>query len=220
MNKRIHEPTNPLRHTRHISDVLASSLHDLAMVGKTDKEIIRTHPGKGASNLSFGMGRLIGRAQDLGHNVAAQSAIAEAARAQFAKGAALCESPIERNMLAALLTGDWGEFGALPPIVHNCARGSGEFMPVAPVVIVPQLPFVRYRLDFGIVVVKDHQMQIVCVECDGAAFHQDAIKENDRTAYLNSWDVPVFKVKGSDLYADAVNEADRVINGIVGWAFP
>jgi hypothetical protein len=215
----MNEEANPLRKVRHISDVVASALHDLAMVGKTDKEIIRTHPGKGQSNISFGMARVTGRAKDRGHSDQSIAVIEDAVHDNFAKGAALCESPIERNMLAALLTGDWGDFDALPPIVHNCARGSGEVLPVAPVVIVPQMPFVRYRLDFGVVVVKDRRLQIVCVECDGAAYHQDAQKENDRTAYLRSWDVPVFKVKGADLYADAVNEADRVINGIVVWAF-
>jgi hypothetical protein len=211
---------NPLRHTRHIADVLASTLHDVAMIGKSDREVLRTHPGKGISNIRFGMSRVLGRAQDLGLSVEAQEGIDAAVRANYAKGEALCDSPIERNMLAALLTGDWGDFNALPPVVHNCKKEAGEFLPNAPVVIVPQLPFVRYRMDFGVVVVKDRRMQIVCIECDGAAYHQDSIKENERTAYLNSWDVPVFKVTGSDLYGDAINEADRIITGIAQWAFP
>lgn len=199
---------------------MASTLHEVAMIGKTDREVLRTHPGKGISTLRFGMARVLGRAQDLGLSMEAQEGIEAAVRASYVKGEALCDSPIERNMLAALLTGDWGDFNAMPPVVHNCKKEAGEFLPVAPVIIIPQLPFVRYRMDFGVVVVKSRRMQIVCVECDGAAYHQDAIAENERTAYLNSWDVPVFKVKGSDLYGDAINEADRIINGIHQWAFP
>lgn len=207
-----------LHNMRHSSDIVASVLHEIATVGATDKEVLRTHPGKGMSNLKFGMSRLLGHADDLGvKDPDALAAIEARARAEFVKGASLCESPIERNMLAALITGQWSGFNALPPIVHDTRKEAGEMFPTADVVIVPQLAFVRYRLDFGIVVIKNRKLQIVCVECDGAAFHTDPIKENERTAYLNSWDIPVFKIKGADLYEDAVREADRVIYGICDW---
>ena len=48
-------------------------------------------------------------------------------------------------------------------------------------------------------------------------FIDRAIKESTRVAYLNSWQIPVFKFTGSELYDDAINSADRVIAGIHGW---
>lgn len=208
-----------LHNMRHSSDIVASVLHEIATVGATDKEVLRTHPGKGMSNLKFGMSRLLGYADELGVKDPDALANLEAkARAEFVKGASLCESPIERNMLAALLTGQWSGFNALPPPVHDTRKEAGEAFPTnAELVIVPQLAFVRYRLDFGIVAVKGGQRQIFAVECDGAAYHTDPVKEMERTAYLNSWDIPVFKIKGADLYEDAVREADRVIYGICDW---
>lgn len=208
---------NPLANMAHISDVLASTLHEVEQANASDKDRIRTHPGKGHSTVKFGLPRLLGRAEAIGLSGDALDQVEQKAIDQFAKGSPLCESPIERSMLGALLTGDWGDIGALPPVVHDASRSSSEMLPVAPVVIVPQMAFVRFRLDFAVLVVKRGRFQIVAVECDGKAFHQDAIKESTRVAYLNSWQIPVFKFTGSELYDDAINSADRVIAGIHGW---
>lgn len=206
-----------LHNMRHTSDVVASVLHEVANIGATDREILRTHPGKGFSNLKFGMSRLHGYAQELGVPESGYAEVEQRAQEQFVKGFELCESPIERSMLAALLTGHWAGFNALPPIVHDARKAVNEMLPKAEVVIVPQLAFLRYRLDFGIVVVKDRKLQIIDVECDGKAFHTDPIADNDRTAYLNSWNIPVFRATGADLYENAVREADRIIYGITAW---
>ncbi len=209
--------SNPLANMAHISDVLASTLHEVATVGAHDREFLKRHPGKGHSTVMYGMPRLLGRAEAMGIPASGLDPIAEKAVFQFKKGSRLCESPIERSMLAALVTGDWGDMGAVPPVVHDATKGSKENMPLAPVVIVPQLAFVRMRLDFGVVVIKDRRRQIVAIECDGKQFHQDAVKESDRVAYLRSWDIPTFKFTGSELHDDAINAADRVIAGIHGW---
>lgn len=210
-------PDDSLHNMRHGSDVIASVLHEIANVGASDREILRTHPGKGFSNLKFGMSRLYGYAEALGVPTAGYEAVALKAQAEFVKGSELCDSPIERSMLAALLTGHWAGFNALPPIVHDARKQTNEMLPLAEVVIVPQLAFLRYRLDFGVVVVKDRKQYIVDVECDGAAYHVDPIADNDRTAYLNSWNIPVFRATGADLYDNAISEADRIIYGITEW---
>ena len=208
---------NPLSNVAHGSDVVASVLHEIAHEGRTDKAFIKGHPGKGLSTMKFGMPRLLGRAEAIGLNSEGQDRAANIATEQFTKGSALCESPIERGMLAGLLTGDWGDIGALPPLVHDASRGSKEPLPQAPVVIVPQMAFVHFRLDFAIVVVKDRRLQVIGLECDGKEFHQDAVKESTRVAYLNSWNIPVFKFSGSQIYDDPINAADTVITGIHGW---
>jgi hypothetical protein len=208
---------NPLSNVAHASDVVASVLHSIAERDSTPKQFIKTHPGKGHSTLKFGMPRLLGRASEMGMSDEALQRIEEKATENYVKGAPLCESPIERSMLAALLTGDWGDMGAVPPALHDSSRTSTEMLPKCPVVIAPQLALIRFRLDFGIIVAKAGRMQIVAVECDGHDFHQDAIKESMRVAYLNSWDIPVFKFTGSELHDDAIRAADKVITGIHGW---
>jgi len=209
--------SNPLKTVAHTSDVVASVLHELAHEGRTDKAFLKGHPGKGLSTLSYGMPRLIGRAEAIGVAEDGQMLLAELAKAQFEKGSALCESPIERSLLAGLITGDWGDIGALPPLVHNAGRGSTETLPKAPVVIIPQLAFVHFRMDFCLAVVKRRKYQMIAVECDGKEFHKDAVKESTRVAYLNSWDIPVFKFTGSAIYDDPINVADSIINSIHQW---
>lgn len=209
--------TNPLSNVAHISDVLASTLHDISHAKSNDKDFLRTHPGKGHSTIKFGLPRLLGRAEQIGLSGDALAAVETKAIEQFAKGSPLCESPIERSMLGALLTGDWGDIGAIPPVIHDASRSSSEMLPTSPVVIIPQMAFVRFRLDFAVMIVKRGRLQLVAVECDGKAFHQDAVKESTRVAYLNSWQIPVFKFTGSELHDDAINAADRVIAGIHGW---
>lgn len=208
---------NPLANMAHISDVLASSLHEITHANDTPGDFVKSHPGKGHSTIKYGMPRLLGRAEALGITGEALETIEGLAISEFEKGSKLCESPIERSMLAALITGDWGDIGALPPRVHDAGRAASEMLPKSPVVIVPQLAFVRFRLDFGLVIVKDRRLQMVAVECDGKEFHQDANKEAMRVAYLNSWNIPVFKFTGSDLFDNAINSADRVIAGIHDW---
>lgn len=210
-------PADSLHNMRHTSDIVASVLHEVATIGATDQEVLRTHPGKGFSNLKFGMSRLYGYAEALGVPPEGYEAVAQKAQDEFIKGSELCDSPIERSMLAALLTGHWAGFNALPPVVHDTRKTTGENLPQAEVVIIPQLAFVRYRLDFGIVVVKDRKQVIIDVECDGAAYHLDPIADLERMQYLKSWNIPVFRAKGSDLYEDAIREADRIIYGITDW---
>jgi len=180
------------------------------------RERIGMHPGKGHTVLDFGLSRLEERAAMLGLHTTAYPGIEAKARAEFAKGTPLCESPIERAMLAALITGPWAGFSTLPAVVHN-ASNKDEMLPPGDVVIVPQMAFLRYRLDFGVVVEVGNARRIVCVECDGADWHRDYAKETKRVAYLKSWDIPVFKFTGSELHEDAIAAADMVIAGICQW---
>lgn len=210
-------PNDSFVNMRQAGDVVASVLHEVASVGATDREILRSHPGKGLSNLDLGMHRVLGHAKNLGVTGDGLAAIEAKVRSEYVKGAEICESPIERNMLAALLTAPWIGPDALPAVVHDHRKQNNELLPDAPVVIIPQLAFVRYRLDFGIAVIKDRRLQLVAVECDGAAYHGNFENETERVVYLKSWNIPVFKCKGADLYEDAVREADRIVYGICDW---
>jgi hypothetical protein len=202
---------------RHAGDVVASVLHEVATIGATDKEVLRTHPGKGLTNLELGLPRILDHAANRGVGKEGRELIEAKVRQEFTKGAEMCESPIERNMLAALLTAAWVGLDVFPPLVHDHRKQNHELLPAVPVVIIPQLAFVRYRLDFGIAIIKDRRLQLVAIECDGAAYHRDFDIENERVGYMRSWDIPVFKAKGTDLYEDAIREADRVVHGICEW---
>lgn len=206
-----------LANVKHISDAVATVFHDLQTGGGRESEMLKTNPGKGLTNLEYGMERVKQRAWDLGVRDGGIDRVVERTREQYAKGQALCESPIERSMLGALVTGYWGDFDAIPPLVHEAGKEAMEMLPSGDIVIVPQMAFVKFRFDFGIVAVKDGHRQIVDVECDGAAFHRDAVKERFRVAYLKSWNIPVFKFSGTLLHEDAIAAADVVIGSICRW---
>lgn len=178
---------------------------------------LKDHPGKGLSVLQLGMSGLDKRARSMEMSVENHERAVERAYAEYAKGEALCESPIERAMLAALLTAQWTGFGTIPPRVH-ASMDKEEMLPAGDIVIVPQLAFLRYRLDFGVVLrLDDRPPQIVAVECDGADFHNDARRENLRVNYLKSWGVPVFKFTGREIHADPFAAAEKVSGGVGSW---
>lgn len=178
---------------------------------------LREHPGNGLTVLDLGMSVLArrGRTMELRQDVI--EAAQQRARREYAKGEALCESPIERAMLAGLLTAQWSGFNAMPPAVHT-AMDKEEMLPEGDIVIVPQMAFLRYRLDFGIVLrTPEGSIQTVAVECDGADFHTEYRKEALRINYLKSWGIPVFKFTGKDIHADALAAAAKVAFGVCQW---
>lgn len=178
---------------------------------------LKEHPGKGLTTLQMGMDGLMRRARTLELREDVARAAQNVAYAQFSKGEALCESPIERSMLAALLTAQWSGFEAIPPLVH-AALDKEEMLPPGDIVIVPQMAFLRYRLDFGLVLrTPQRPVQIVAVECDGADFHTEYQREVTRINYLKSWGVPVFKFTGREIHADAIEAARKVSFGVSQW---
>lgn len=178
---------------------------------------LKEHPGKGLTTLQLGMDGFMRRARTMELRDDVSRAAQSLAYDQYAKGEALCESPIERSMLAALLTAQWSGFEAIPPLVHS-ARDKDEMLPVGDIVIVPQMAFLRYRLDFGLVIrIPGMMAQIVAVECDGADFHNDYKRENDRISYLKSWNIPVFKFTGKEIHDDAIAVAHKVAFGVCQW---
>ena len=174
-------------------------------------------PGKGLTILEMGMDRIREQAARMGMNVDGIAYVERQVREQYTKAMRFTESPIERTMLAALLTGRWAGCETIPPRIHNATKDSIELLPLGDVVIVPQMAFVRFRLDFGIIIEKDGRRQIVAVECDGAEFHTDAAQQRFRDAYLNSWNVPTFRFRGSVIHEDAIREADILIGAICNW---
>lgn len=178
---------------------------------------LKEHPGKGLTTLQMGMDLLVRRARTMDLREDAAQRAQDIAHREYAKGEALCESPIERSMLGALITAPWNGFTAIPPLVHS-ALDKEEMLPAGDLVIVPQMAFLRYRLDFGLVIrTPMRPVQIVAVECDGADFHNDYRKEKLRVNYLKTWGVPVFKFTGKEIHADALEAAAKVAFGVCQW---
>ncbi len=121
-------------------------------------------------------------------------------RDRFAETCRLCESPIEQIMLARLcnMVVEWV---GRHPVVHDLQSG-GEF-PNHPVVIVPQFPIARFRLDFMVVVVKDRRAWQFAIECDGEKHHNSLTKrrqDHDRDTYLARLGIRTFRYWGTMIY--------------------
>lgn len=181
------------------------------------KNALTGHPGRSIDIFKHGLPRLEAHASATG---AEWDWLRRAVGAQFDKGTPLCESPIERNMLAALLTGGWPSCPALGPepfpMVHN-AKDYSEAFPRHPVVIVPQMALLRYRVDLGIVAQRyDGAVMTFGIECDGKAFHQDTAKDRERDAYFGAIGLKLMRVSGRVANEAPIAIADAIINKIDG----
>jgi hypothetical protein len=174
---------------------------------------LKGHPGRSPSIFKYGLPRLQAHAATLGLDY---SELEKTVEEQMRKGEALCESPIERNILAALLTGAWPTCLTGHPVVHN-AKNYSEELPRCAVVIVPQMALLRYRLDIGILAIAANGAPTMFgVECDGKQFHQDYEKDRQRDAYFAGLGVNVTRVSGRIANEAPIAVGDAIINKISG----
>lgn len=177
---------------RALGDITA----DLALTKDQVKDNLRKLAGKSMTALQMGFVSFHHRAAALGIPETEMAAVEELAYLHLSRGCTACESPIEKTMLAAMLTYHWGhEFLSLPPLIH--LPKEEDFLPRGDLVIVPQFAFAKYRVDFLIVAELNGRKEFVAVECDGEEFHQDAMRDRTRDAYFQSWGIPVVRVTGS-----------------------
>lgn len=124
----------------------------------------------------------------------------------FERGAALCESPIEELMLAALMNDielhDGSMFSMIGTIQELEAHRGPEFF------IAPQSQIGRYRVDFAVAWWRPQGgLSRLAVECDGHDFHEktkeQAQRDKARDRWLMSRGWPVIRFTGSEIYADA-----------------
>lgn len=162
---------------------------------KGARDFLRNHPGRAASILHQGSNETL---------------------AEFEKGSPLCESPIEREMLAALLMADWRPFGKDAPRIWNTNDKDDE-RPLCSVLVMPQFGIARFRLDFAISVPKHRIETIVAVECDGQNYHDQAT-DFRRDGALACFGVLVLRFQGSEIKRDPARCAARVIEVAAGWS--
>ncbi len=144
----------------------------------------------------------------------------------------LCESPIERLMVAALLRqfGSWPDFGRVvqPSTWLPAEVGKGEFRALrytraadgADVTIVPQLPVTAkessYRLDIAVFVTLEGKLlQKIVVECDGHDFHErtkdQARRDRSRDRDLQAEGWRVLRFTGSEIVSNPELRAAEVV---------
>jgi very-short-patch-repair endonuclease len=195
----LRERPEPIRF-RSLGDVCSDTAFSIANAVTGREQSLDERAGSGLTTLDYGMSQLRERAADLGVPAGGMSDIEAKALAAFRYGCKVCESPIERTILAALITAPWRGFGSLPPKVHLAREEPG--LPQGDIIIVPQLAFVKYRFDFGIIAEIGGRREIIAVECDGAAFHNDKIKDGNRDKYLETWGIPTHRLSGTEIHND------------------
>ena len=186
---------------RHASDFICETLlpdDNLALVAGIAETIFST-----------GQAAFLARCRRLGLSAHQAADALATARTRFEFGTSLCESPIEKIVLAAMLAVDWPGLLTIPPLVHDGRRDA--LLPNGDVVIIPQMAFLRYRADFGVLVDKGGRRRLSVVECDGEEFHQDAGRQRARDAYFQSWDVKSFRLTGSEIHQDALGAVGRIV---------
>lgn len=210
------EPNNFDSPMKSLGSVSAGLMHDINSAA-AGVDPIKGHPGRSRDILRFGLPRFEAHVARVTDTFAITDEARASIDAEFAKGEALCESPIERNLLAALITGDWPACRALHPAVHD-AKNYDEPFPRCEVVIVPQMMMLRYRLDLGLVVGRlDAKPLLIGIECDGKQFHQDAQKDRERDAYFFALGVRVIRIGGAALNQHPIAIADALIDQVGEW---
>ncbi len=153
-----------------------------------------------------------------GASGAVQKAMSDAER-QIASGLKLCESPIEAELLPWLVCEDYNPLMTCPARVH--LFGYGELMPPeGDIIIVPQFPILRYRLDFALIATCAKGTKIVAVECDGKEFHKDRDKDIRRNSYLRKFGIQTVRATGAEIMREPHNVSRRAASLISEWAAP
>lgn len=117
---------------------------------------------------------------------------------EFVKLAARCESPIERDLLAALLSDDFAD----------------EFE------LKLQHPAGNRRIDIALFDLRSKYK--LAIECDGADYHTDAVAELRRDGELIAHGFVPIHVRGSDIAAKPIgcsNAIFSIVYGLREWGY-
>lgn len=176
---------------------------------KDDPDYLRGHPGNAVDVLRSAASRMKHHAAFSSMSIAEFHKAMEPLEAEYSRVQHLCESPIERDMLAALMTANWH---ALPnPFVPVLDQNAMGLVPDMPVAIIPQFVFMRYRFDFAVTIKAKHTARIIAVECDGAEFHDPG---KDRIRDTNLWRLGILtrRFTGSRIHSAVTDLADSVVS--------
>lgn len=131
----------------------------------------------------------------------------------------LCESPIERQMLAKLIFVDFGYYNDINVVVRPDDFCGGWNFKADAAYIVPQYQpaGLNYRLDFLVVLNPrgDGKAPMFGVECDGHDFHektkQQAAHDKRRDRMILAAGIPTFRFTGSEVF-NSLDECGDELN--------
>lgn len=133
----------------------------------------------------------------------------------------LCESPIERLLLAHMLAGPLHGYAVGPPRLHFPDLGYPP--PEADVCIAPQLHIRDMRVDFGLLArrfTKDSKLGII-IECDGHDFHErtkyQAKRDRSRDRSIQAMGFKVLRFTGSEIFRNADKCVEEICDLITNW---
>lgn len=175
-------------------------------------EFLKGHPGRAEEVLILGMPRVLSHHALIGANFSNDD-VRHAVIATYRKAERLCDSPIERNLLAGLLTGCWFYNRAVVPVVVD-VKNYDEAVPHEGVVIIPQFQFGRYRFDFLVRVELHERVKLFCLECDGKEFHEDKARDDARNDFVRSLGVHVHRYSGTQLHNEPLAASNHIIDAI------
>lgn len=138
--------------------------------------------------------------------------ICDRAHTEIRRGLKLCESPLERRVLPYLVCQDYQGLESGYASVH--VPKTDAFLPPGGVVVVPQMAFMKFRADFGLVAFKKGFRFIVAIECDGKDYH-NAEADAARDAYFLSWGIPTVRATGKDVYKQARSIAAQAADALL-----
>lgn len=131
--------------------------------------------------------------------------------------AEVCNSPIERQLIDALIEWEGLEDGPYLVEARDVAVLTAARRLMGVPVIAPQVPLHGYRIDF-LAMIVDSPAVMIAIECDGHQFHErtpeQAEKDRKRDRTLFERGVPTLRFTGREIVRDAFECAEN-IRGII-----
>jgi very-short-patch-repair endonuclease len=114
-----------------------------------------------------------------------------------------CESPIERVMLAAMISRWESACSFMPADKVFLVPHAGEY------IVSPQFPAGRYRVDFAIFDLSEEgKPKLIVVECDGHDYHErtkeQATRDRRRDRFFTQRGIRFLRFTGSEIWADPI----------------
>ncbi|KGM44471.1 hypothetical protein JY97_00565 [Alkalispirochaeta odontotermitis] len=129
-----------------------------------------------------------------------QSIAVEQLKTNFDIGSELCESPIERTILPALLIAEWVGCEHFPAKVASAELGEvPNLIEPSRALIVPQLRVAGRRLDFALFLPIELAVNGFAIECDGRDYH-NAIDDVDRDIEMAKAGFATLRFTGSQIH--------------------
>lgn len=192
-----------------IDDLVYKNTHD-----KDDPDFLRNHPGNAVEAFVSAGGRLRKHRRMAALSDEEFEIVLKRVWAEYQTAQALCESPIERAILAALMTANWHFLdNPFVPVVDAKKKGK---LPDMPIVIIPQFNVMNYRLDLAIAAKGKDRGFVWAVECDGKDYH-DAAADFERDVNLKALGIRTSRLSGSTIYRDPTAAADTIVDHLWFW---